>query len=1627
MSNTYKSKIRDRIKSWKENLIDLTFRNQLLNLIPRKSRTIEIVDEYPQKALQHLLEGKSFEFDPVPEENEENSSVEEIDSEQTLLLDNPAGASEQQKQEIEDNIEENHDSEELTSNPERILEKRKELQSAVESELDEYHMDDRLQTIHDEASLGNKLLKLFRQSRSDIEETGINNLHLALGMLEWYESPNSEKERFSPILLVPVQLDRETARSGFELTKRGEEPILNPALRLKLQQEYEIEIPEIPELSDITEVEADQVFEAVQEAIEDYDNWRLTGDIILDRLKFTKYLMYKELEDYEEMFLENNLIQELCGGGEGTLLSELPESIKNADLDKEMSPWDTTQVLDADASQQRAILAVKEGHDFILEGPPGTGKSQTITNLIAEAMTDGKSVLFVSEKMAALDVVRERLKGVNLWDYCVELHSKRTNKNRFTDDLASSLDQDKPPFPDHKEKLRKLRKRMNQLQEYVSALHEPHENLGKSPYEVISRLTEVENKPLVAAEIPNLQDIDSVKYRDTLSVLDELSVAMENVYPISDHPLLGVGLENASRGAREKLKNTVDKVRKSVRSLRQAIDQFSEELGLSAPRVFGDIEDTLRAGKIIAESPGLQECVLKDERWTNFSDEIEKLLNKGENHQDLKEELNDKVIPKAFNGDLTTIIKGLENFIDIGIIRFVWPPYWVIYFEARNYFIPGEKPWSDVQILEYLKQAKKVADLQKDVENTDELGKLFDQYWCGIESDWIELKAIYEWIQKFRDLYQQEVITDQGLELAEKSNTNLPNIEEQSKGITSLLNEVEQEIEELQVLVEAEDQFSVEVNDDQKINKVIDLLGDMSDNADQIRSWSTFVSWRNKCFDTPAEDYLRSALEEEVEPNSLRQAFERRFLRDWLEKIFKERTVLADFHSSVHTSRLEEFQELDERSKEFAQERARSELYSRRKQLLKDDNLQDQLNYLQRQARLSRGIDPIRRILQKAGEVVQTIKPCIMMSPLSVAKYLPPEETHFDLLVFDEASQITPEDSVGAFVRAEQVVIVGDSKQLPPTQFFSTSSDLASRDPDTIKDLESILKEMKTAGVPNLRLLSHYRSQDEELISFSNERFYDGDLRTFPSLYRDDDFLGVKFEYLEGVTYSGGGKNLEEAQAVVDAIEEHIENRSQLSLGVGTFGQKQQVLIQDLLEERRRKNPSLEHFFNRDGEEDFFVKNLENLQGDDRDVIFISVTYGPDENENVRRNFGPVSGKNGWRRLNVLTTRAKQQVRVFSCMRYEDIKISDNPSQGVKLLHDYLEYADTGNLRDRSWTNDREPDSPFEKAVISELEKEGYEIVPQVGESGYRIDIGVLNPDSPGEFICGIECDGASYHSTATVRERDRLRQQVLEDHGWTILRVWSTDWFHDKQNQMDRLIDKIEQAKNKGNSHPAKKAIDTSRSKNEVDGKFDAEKGVEDTSDDEKSEEKPAIEDIPVPDYEVKTPDRVRPKDRLYEGSVKNIAEVVEQIVGVESPIHEEALKRRAMKFWDIDQLGSNVSKRIGKAIGYLNRKGRIEREGDFIWDPEMETPPVRSRDLEEHRFDSDHICSEEAAEAIRLLLQYREPLLQEEIPTEAVKLLGFNRAGKKLQSLMEEATEHLIEENFLRPGGYGIRLREH
>lgn len=730
-----------------------------------------------------------------------------------------------------------------------------------------------------------------------------------------------------------------------------------------------------------------------------------------------------------------------------------------------------------------------------------------------------------------------------------------------------------------------------------------------------------------------------------------------------------------------------------------------------------------------------------------------------------------------------------------------------------------------------------------------------------------------------------------------------------------------------------------------------------------------------------------------IAPDDLIPSFEMAYYEDLLRHLHSEDPQLAQFDGDLHTRLVADFASLDRQRIALS----RLEVVKAHHRKVPAVSGIGPVGVLRGEMARRRGHMPIRQLMQRASTAIQALKPVFMMSPLSVAQFLPPGVLEFDLLVMDEASQIQPIDALGSIARAKQVLVVGDERQLPPTQFFSKMTSGSGDDDDDdgakVSDIESILGLFAARGLPQRMLRWHYRSRHQSLIAVSNSQFYDNKLFIVPSPYTQDAGMGLRFHLVEGGVFEDGANKVEAKRVAEEIIKHALENPGQ-SLGVAAFSIKQRREIQDQLELLRRLNPATEEFFHSHPSEPFFIKNLENVQGDERDVMFISVAYAKNRQGVMNMRFGPLGAEGGERRLNVLISRAKRRCEVFASITDEDIDLERGKGKGVFAFKLFLHYARTGRLA-MAQRSERDMDSVFEEQVAAALEERGYAVHPQVGIAGFFIDLAVADEAFPGRYVIGIECDGAPYHLSRSARDRDRLRQAVLEDHGWTIHRIWSTDWFQKPKAELEKAIAAIERAKTElreaGQSgSPSSRAVPVEIVT--VERSDVTEIGLVPTS------IAPAFAN-----YYVQAELEPALQFELHEAPLSTIAALVDKTVTVEGPIHRDEVVTRIRTAWGLQRAGGRIDSHVEQAIRMVTSCGDIVRDGDFLSKAGQET---QLRDRSEAPSPSlrriELIPPAEISTGIKKLLEGSLGATGDEIVTAVSRGLGFKATSSQLRDII-------------------------
>ena len=895
--------------------------------------------------------------------------------------------------------------------------------------------------------------------------------------------------------------------------------------------------------------------------------------------------------------------------------------------------------------------------------------------------------------------------------------------------------------------------------------------------------------------------------------------------------------------------------------------------------------------------------------------------------------------------------------------------------------------------------------------------KLFGKFWNGRDTDWEKITEVVSWVDEFVKTSRIYGNNDGIIKLA--SDTEIKgeeDITESCKYLEIKLNELRDNWKSLKTTLDFDESVLREgCFEASSYLSLCDKINLWLEGYKSLADWVDFQSSNHECEENGLAEFLKSAFDKSKNPEGLIPAFLKGFYKQWLDEAYSQNHILKKFRGEIHDELIEKFRALDKFQLNLARARARYILSNKLPDAGRTPSSSSELGLLWHEIGKKRRHMPLRKLIPKIQDVLKAIKPCFMMSPLSVAQYLPPGSIKFDVIIFDEASQICPEDAIGAISRGKQLVVAGDDEQLPPTTFFQVNDIDYNEEDEELAPLESILRECYRINMHNIMLRWHYRSKSESLIAFSNRHIYNNNLNTFPGPYYGGKESCVSFEYVKSGVYDRGKtrKNKIEARYVAEKVIQHAMKCPNLSLGVVAFSQPQQEAILLELERLRPKYPGLELFFGENKSEHFFVKNLETVQGDERDVIYLCVGYGKDESGQMTMNFGPLNQEGGYRRLNVAITRAKERVVVFSSIHPDDMDISKTESRGVKLLKYYLDFAIKGveSFREEIELHpEMDFDSPFEEAVYVALTKKGLRLDKQVGCSGFRIDLAVVDEQKSGRYILGIECDGAMYHSPKTARDRDRLRQEVLESVGWRIHRVWSTAWNRNPKREVERILNAVANAKEE--MRPVE--LEQSKSEDEDSQSEDFNLNSSDSiynkrNTQEYSEPMKTISDLPegVVPYSKTPVILMGSPEQFYNVDIHEVGDVVLRIVKHEGPIHIQETARRVAEFWGMKRVGKRA---IGIVKNAVSGSESVKRKDDFLWPAEMKIPSLRRCNKDDFFRPVEYVCLDEIARAAFLVVKKEYRVSKEELIKHVAKLLGYDRVGDNIQTRVEEGIDLIL-----------------
>jgi hypothetical protein len=1723
---------------------------------------------------------------------------------------------------------------------------------------------------------------ISRRSASEYRERGVRILHVAFGMMNWTDA-GSNMPITSPIIITPVELTRKTSRDPyrFEVPAVEDEAILNPALRLKLQYDHKIELPELPDFEELNILE---YLQEVEKAVAPM-GWTVDPVVQMGLFSFYKLVMYQDLNENAEEIAGHPLMAALAG------VVPPPKSKKDLpsedNLDANVDPRETYQVLDADGSQQLCIQYALNGQSFVMHGPPGTGKSQTIANIISEFIAHGKNVLFVSEKMAALEVVYNRLRARNLDDFCLELHSHKANKREVVAELKRSLDEHiKARGGLTDEELERLRTRRDQLNAYAASLHQTRNPIGVCAYDLFGRLARLEEAPFLPSQYPKFGTLD----QKTLFGLEEGIRRLSNAWTVvtegDGFPWKGCRDERFTPETRSAWNSLLDGALGVIRELDQDSRNYAETLGLEMPHTpddyerlrglvelismtprppanwfedvdLGGLKDQVKArrdewedywtsrrslerfydsrfivlppgtgdrierewrsvGELVRSTPKddggllkqmreLRDCArelprliqgwrdgtrritnilgLKSEAenlddvrklnelaalcegedrpergWLDRSrleetrDLLKRLLEDRDRRRELREVLKD-YDDTLYSLDLEALAAYFEG-PGRSVLRYLTPSFYRAKSSVSEVREGGDVPDT---IVEDLRAASELVALEEKLDaGLDGARRTLRSYYADDEPDFEGVKraldvadkalkltgrsrapkllrdnlvkntspveelvvarkkisdSLASWrstARSLRGLIPQRRLPNSGRSI---SKSPLGNLEEWARDLEERLSSLSRTSAEalatrksdyppsfgrlVSDLGKAEglQQFSDSVEERspelrmafggqyrglltdwnvvlgainwterlvqtlkrgvpealkrgvseggpvlpsdprigerlQKLNEDLDVVNSrfesplwpenrssislvdtrgrleaLRSRVDDIQTWVDYNATRGRLEADGLGGFADELVRRKMPREKLLDVFQKAMYQGLLDMVFGEDPALEKFRGKGHEQLISDFKELDRRFIRLSPQRVIEIANEQKPTGVFVQSPDSEITILMREAAKKRRHMPLRHLFERIPHLIRRLKPCLMMSPISVSQFLKPGGLHFDLVVFDEASQIYTEDAVGSIYRGDQLVVAGDPKQLPPTPFFqySVEEDFDWDESEYEFDVfDSVLDECMSIGLPVRMLRWHYRSRHDSLISFSNDRFYDGRLVLFPASRMGAEDLGLEFVHVRDGIYDRGGarNNTNEAEVVADMVFDQFTRYPDKTLGVVTFSIAQMNTVQDAVERRLRERPEYETFFKENRLNGFFVKNLENVQGDERDVMIFSVGYGYDVDGRITMNFGPLNKAGGERRLNVAITRAREKVVLVSSIRYNDIRLESTRAEGVHSLHHYLRYAER---RPRKLENGAEVEyaSALETDVAEAVERLGYSTVPSVGSSSFRVDLGVVDPKDPGRFILGVMCDGETYKDANMARDRDRLRTQVLESLGWSIHRVWSPDWVQRRKTEVRRL----------------KKALKDAEATVEVKAKPVAEVKV--------SVEKAKVEETPgneLPEVEPYTFSNPRPRhlfsryssehrDRYLKQYRTEVRRLLPVVVNDESPIHLDLAARRLNKAFRLSRATEAFNEAFREEADDLRRKRRINVNGEFLWSKGVGEVKVRVpiEGVKESFRSVEHIAPEEIEQAMKLVAGHSLGISEESLVSETAALLGFKRMGENIQSKVTQIYE--------------------
>jgi hypothetical protein len=994
----------------------------------------------------------------------------------------------------------------------------------------------------------------------------------------------------------------------------------------------------------------------------------------------------------------------------------------------------------------------------------------------------------------------------------------------------------------------------------------------------------------------------------------------------------------------------------------------------------------------------------------NLGEELHTTVDKWETQTKELEALIPQVMPKSDKPLMATPLSLLEDWATE--VEKQQTPLFNLTNDTLN--AAKTEPENYQQLISDLRDAEEIR--KKEAQIVGEKAQLQEKYgrrFQELQTDWQDIVSVLEWATKVQLAFGDIPVPEAFAEIAAQGASAAPSSVELVASRDASLKV----LADMQLRFESEMRYQNQPLVDLEISVIRERIISLRDRVDDVQVWIDFKDTKNRFTLRGLDPFFGRLVEAKLPAADLVPLFRKSVYQEWINNLYTEDQKLGRFRRENHEQLIADFRKLDTELIHLTSGMVIDAANSRKPQDILIQAADAEAGVLSKEAAKKRRLMPLRTLFQKIPNLLVKLKPCLLMSPISVSQFLPPD-TKFDVVLFDEASQLVPEDAIGAIYRGKTIVVAGDNKQLPPTSFFQKNL-LDDMDWDELTDedievFDSILDECLGIGLPVKTLKWHYRSKHEALIAFSNRQFYEGAMITFPAAKADTDSLGVKLVHVPDGIYDRGGKrdNPVEAEKVADLVFDHFKNYPKKTLGVVTFSIAQMDAVEEAIDRRLKEHPEFDPFFKEDRLEGFFVKNLENVQGDERDVIFFSVGYGYDSQGQIAMNFGPLNKPGGERRLNVAVTRAREKVVLITSIKGSDID-PDTKALGVQTLRTYLDYAEHGTDSIKGKCKAGIFESALDEDVANEIKKLGYQIVPEVGCSGYKIDIGVIDPSSKGCFLLGVECDGATYQSSSSARDRDRLREQVLRNLGWRIHRIWAPAWVSRRDSEIRRLKEALEQAHKqqieKDSQKPLAPATDVQ--KNNYGG----------------------IEKIGVP-YKVHplraiynpyikvataraTVDSKQKNEFHFPENRENQTKMLAELIANEGPVHFDYAAERLAATWGIKTVTPKISHAVRDALNNLIREQKVDLRGSFLWPRGLKETPIRvpMAGVPESKRKPQYIAPEEVEAAMTKVAQYALGISDESLIAETARVFGVNHGGDEAKVVFSEVLKRLVRERKL------------